>query len=83
MLWIKLWIRGVKAVDKVVDDFVDNFFLWISRRLSTIYPQAFWTYPHFCPQARLPVFTLPKPNTGGYPHIHRPYYYYYSNKYMV
>ena len=35
-LWIKLWIRGVKSVDKVVDNSVDNPGLWITRELSTI-----------------------------------------------
>jgi hypothetical protein len=82
-LWIKLWIRGVKAVDKAVDNFVDNFALWITRHLSTICPQEIRGYPHFCPQGGVLVFGLGKRVSGGYPHIHRPYYYYYSNKYMV
>ena len=38
-LWINLWITGVKSVDKPVDRTVDNSSLWITRHLSTIYPQ--------------------------------------------
>jgi hypothetical protein len=82
-LWINLWIRGVKSVDKPVDNFVDNFGLWISPELSTICPQESDGYPHFCPQAARWLFGLGKVLCGDYPHIHRPYYYYYSNKYMV
>jgi hypothetical protein len=82
-LWINLWIRGVKPVDKPVDNFVDNSDLWISPELSTICPQETVGYPHFCPQAGRWIFGLGKVLFGGYPHIHRPYYYYYSNKYMV
>jgi hypothetical protein len=82
-LWINLWIRGVKAVDKLVDRIVDNSVLWITRGLSTICPQEKGGYPHFCPQAQGRFFGLGKVLFGGYPHIHRPYYYYYSNKYMV
>jgi hypothetical protein len=82
-LWITLWIRGVEAVDKPVDNFVDNSGLWITRDLSTICPQENGGYPHFCPQAARRLFGLGKVDFGGYPHIHRPYYYYYSNKYMV
>ena len=51
-LWINLWIRGVKSVDKPVDSFVDNLSLWISQELSTFCPQEFTSYPRFCPQAR-------------------------------
>jgi hypothetical protein len=50
ILGITLWITGVKSVDKIVDNFVDNSDLWISRELSTICPQENGTYPHFCPQ---------------------------------
>jgi hypothetical protein len=50
-LWIKLWIRGVKTVDKAVDKIVDNSTLWISRDLSTICPQEIAGYPQFYPQA--------------------------------
>jgi hypothetical protein len=50
-LWIKLWIRGVKTVDKAVDKIVDNSTLWISRELSTTYPQKIAGYPQFYPQA--------------------------------
>jgi hypothetical protein len=39
-LWIKLWITGVKTVDKAVDKTVENFKLWISGHLSTIRPQG-------------------------------------------
>jgi hypothetical protein len=39
-LWIKLWITGVKTVDKPVDKPVENFGLWISGELSTIRPQG-------------------------------------------
>ena len=82
-LWINLWIRGVKPVDNFVDNFVDKSCLWITRDLSTICPQETGGYPHFCPQAALGLFGLGKAHFGGYPHIHRPYYYYYSNKDMV
>jgi hypothetical protein len=54
---------------------VDNLGLWITRHLSTIYPQESGTYPQFCPQARWRVFGLGKEDLVGYPHIHRPYYY--------
>jgi hypothetical protein len=74
-LWITLWIRGVKAVDKAVDNFVDNSMLWITRRLSTICPQDFETYPHFCPQGDGRVFGVGKPNAKVIHTIHRPYYY--------
>jgi hypothetical protein len=74
-LWIKLWIRGVKSVDKAVDNSVENSGLWISRDLSTIYPQVAATYPQFCPQRRGEVFGSSKADFAGYPHIHRPYYY--------
>jgi hypothetical protein len=82
-LWINLWIRGVKSVDKPVENSVENSSLWISRDLSTFYPQEAATYPHFCPQPRGRFFGLGKGDRAGYPHIHSPYYYYYSNKYMV
>jgi hypothetical protein len=82
-LWINLWIRGVESVDKPVENSVENSTLWISRDLSTVCPQELATYPQFCPQPRGWVFGLSKADFGGYPHIHRPYYYYYSNKYMV
>jgi hypothetical protein len=82
-LWINLWITGVKSVDKPVDNSVENSFLWISRDLSTFRPQEIATYPQFCPQPGGRVFGLSKANLPGYPHIHSPYYYYYSNKYMV
>jgi hypothetical protein len=62
-------------VDKPVERTVDNFSLWITRHLSTIYPQESGTYPQFCPQARRQVFGLGKEDLVGYPHIHRPYYY--------
>jgi hypothetical protein len=74
-LWINLWIRGVKSVDKPVERTVDNYCLWISTELSTICPQDEGTYPHFLPQGRWRVFGLGKEDFGGYPHIHRPYYY--------
>src|SRR3990170_6042228 len=74
-LWINLWITGVKSVDKPVEKTVDNFRLWITRHLSTIYPQVRGTYPQFSPQARGRVFGLGKEDFGGYPHFHRPYYY--------
>jgi hypothetical protein len=70
-------------VDKSVDNFVENPSLWITRELSTFYPQGTGGYPHFCPQLRGWGFGLSKADFAVYPHIHRPYYYYYSNKYMV
>jgi hypothetical protein len=54
---------------------VDNPELWITRHLSTTCPQESGTYPQFSPQARLRVFGLGKEDSGGYPHIHSPYYY--------
>src|SRR5215217_7674557 len=82
-LWIKMWIRGVKPVDKVVDRIVDNSSLWITRHLSTNHPQEISGYPHFCPQVRGRLFSLGKAIFSSYTHIHRPYYYYCSNRYMV
>jgi hypothetical protein len=82
-LWIKLWVKGVKPVDNYVDNFVDNFGLWITRELSTICPQETGGYPHFCPQVVRGLFGVGKALFAGYPHIHSPYYYYCSNKYMV
>jgi hypothetical protein len=73
-LWITLWIKGVKAVDKAVDNFVDNCMLWITPDLSTIYPQLFETYPHFCPQGIGGFFGLGKPVPKVIHTIHRPYY---------
>jgi hypothetical protein len=70
-------------VDKPVDNFADNPSLWITRELSTSYPQAAGGYPHFCPQLRGKESGLSKADFAAYPHIHRPYCYYYSNKYMV
>ena len=74
-LWINLWIRGVKSVDKPVENSVENSGLWISDDLSTFYPQGIATYPQICPQRLGQVFGLSKVDFAGYPHIHRPYYY--------
>jgi hypothetical protein len=82
-LWINLWITGVKSVDKPVGNSVDNSNLWITRELSTICPQGSASYPQFCPQPRGRAFGLSMADFAAYPHIHRPYYYYYSNKLMV
>jgi hypothetical protein len=82
-LWTNLWIRGVKSVDKPVDRIVENLILWITRELSTSYPQGSASYPQICPQPRRQVFGLGKRDSSSYPHIHSPYYYYYSNKYRV
>jgi hypothetical protein len=82
-LWINLWIRGVKSVDKPVENSVENSSLWISGHLSTFCPQEVAAYPQIYPQSRVGVFGLSKAGFAGYPHIHSPYYYYYSNKYMV
>jgi hypothetical protein len=70
-------------VDKPVDRNVDNSKLWITRHLSTICPQESAGYPHFYPQAGGRPIGLGKADFSSYTHIHRPYYYYYSNKYMV
>ena len=75
-LWINLWIRGVETVDKSVDRIVDNWRLWITWYLSTICPQRNVGYPQFYPQASEVAFGLGNMDLGGYPHIHRPYYYY-------
>jgi hypothetical protein len=80
-LWINLWIKGVKPVDKPVEDFVDNLRLWISRNLSTFLPQETAVYPQFCPQLSGPVLGLGKGIWDFVHTIHRPYYYYYS-KYL-
>jgi hypothetical protein len=77
-LWINLWITGVKSVDKLVEDFVDNFELWISHELSTFLPQVKLDYPQFCPQPPLLLFGLGKRDTNSVHTVHRPYYYYYS-----
>jgi hypothetical protein len=66
-----------------VDRIVDNSSLWITRHLSTIHPQEIVGYPHSYPQAGGRLFSLGKANFSSYTHIHRPYYYYYSNRYMV
>ena len=75
-LWINLWIRGVKAVDNSVDRNVDKSGLWITRDLSTICPQETGGYPQFLPQALRTVLRIDRTDFRGYPHIHRPYYYY-------
>jgi hypothetical protein len=49
-LWISLWITGVEAVDKPVENYVDNSRLWITRELSTFLPQEEAAYPQFYPQ---------------------------------
>jgi hypothetical protein len=82
-LWINLWIRGVKSVDKPVDRFVENFGLWITRGLSTIHPQVIASYPQFRPQPRSRSIGLGMAFFAACPHIHRPYYYYYSNNNKV
>jgi hypothetical protein len=70
-----LFIRGVKSVDKPVDNCVDNSGLWISGDISTIYPRGPGTYPQFCPHPRGGIFGLGKADFAVYPHFHRPYYY--------
>jgi hypothetical protein len=72
-LWINLWIRGVKSVDKPVENSVEDPCLWINGDLSTICPQGSSTYPQFYPQPQGRVFGLSKVDFAGYPHIHRPY----------
>src|SRR5215216_1583070 len=74
---------STETVDKSVDRIVDNFSLWITRYLPTIHPQEIVSYPHFYPQVRGRLFGLGKAFFSSYTHIHRPYYYYYSNRYMV
>jgi hypothetical protein len=49
-LWINLWITGVEAVDKPVENYVDNSRLWTTRELSTFLPQEEATYPQFYSQ---------------------------------
>jgi hypothetical protein len=77
-LWINLWIKGVKSVDKPVEDFVDNLGLWIIHELSTFLPQENAIYPQFYPQLNDQVLGLGKNNWDFVHSIHRPYYYYYS-----
>jgi hypothetical protein len=61
-LWINLWITGVEAVDKPVENYVDNSRLWITRELSTFLPQEEATYPRFYSQVYEEVFGLIKGN---------------------
>jgi hypothetical protein len=75
-LWINLWITGAKSVDKLVEDFVDSFGLWITPDLSTFLPQENSVYPQFCTQPRLEVLGVSKGDFSSCPHIHSPYYYY-------
>ena len=75
-----MWIRGAETVDKDVDSSVDNSNLWITRELSTGCPQQTGGYPQFYPQEGCGVVGLSKGDFASYPHIHRPYYCYYSNK---
>jgi hypothetical protein len=82
-LWINLWIRGVKSVDKPVDNFVDKSSLWITRALSTFLPQEIAGYPQFHPQPCQGVFGVGKADREVIHTVHRPYYYYYSNRLMV
>jgi hypothetical protein len=82
-LWINLWIKGVKPVDKPVEDFVDNSGLWITRDLSTFCPQENAVYPQFCPQLDGPVLGLGKGSRDLIHTIHRAYYYYYSKNLKV
>jgi hypothetical protein len=82
-LWINLWIKRGSSVDKVVETFVDNLGLWISRDLSTGLPQENAIYPQFCAQLLGRLFGLPKGFLRFIPIIHRPYYYYYSKNLMV
>src|ERR687897_770022 len=65
-------------------EIVDNSSkLWITRHLSTIHPQEIRGYPHYYPQAGWRPSGLGKAVFSSYTHIHRPYYYYCSNRYMV
>ncbi len=75
-LWITLWITGAKVVYNSVDNYVDNFRLWINVDLSTFRPQAIASYPRFCPQAQRGVLSINKANPKFIHTIHRPYYYY-------
>ena len=70
-------------MDNSVEIFVDNSGLWITRELSTVFPQDSEVYPQFYPQLSCRVLGVAKGNPTGYPHIHKPYYYYYSNRLMV
>ena len=70
-------------MDKSVDNFVDNSRLWITHELSTFLPQEIGSYPHFRPQPRRCVLGLGKANHEVIHTVHRPYYYYYSNRVMV
>src|SRR5215210_2472757 len=83
MLWINLWITGVKSVDKPVEDYVDNSRLWINCRLSTFLPQEKAGYPQFYPQPRLWVLGLGKGDPDFIHTVHRAYYYYYSKNLMI
>ena len=72
-LWITLWIRGVKAVDNPVDKNVDKSGLWITRELSTGYPQGGGSYPQIYPQAPWLVSRLSKGISRVIHTIHSPY----------
>lgn len=69
-LWISLWISCGKPTPL--------WSLWITRQLSTGYPQAKPTFPQEFSTGSFPFQTA---FPGHYPHIHSPYYYYdYSFK---
>lgn len=64
-LWISLWISCGKTATLVR--------LWITRQLSTGYPQAIPIFPQGFSTSG---FRLQTAFLGCYPHIHSPYYYY-------
>ena len=81
-LWINLWIKGVKSVDKPVENFVDNSGLWISRE-DPHSSTGNAIIHNFGPQLDGLVLGLGKGNTEFVHTIHRPYYYYYSKNLKV
>ena len=75
-LWITLWITGLKlwiTLWITCGKLRGGRPLWITRPLSTGYPQAGAGYPQQLSTARFSSWRAFPP---AYPHFYRPYYYY-------
>ena len=78
-LWITLWITGLKlwiTLWITCGKLRGGRPLWITRPLSTGYPQAGASYPQQLSTARFSSWMAFSP---AYPHFHRPYYYDYGS----
>ena len=78
-LWITLWITGLFlwiTLWTSCGKLGPSGRLWITRQLSTRYPQARATYPQELSTGLFPSRTALLPS---FPHIHRPYYYDYGS----